>query len=297
VKRGALVGGLVTVPDIDAALGDYRDTLGLRLVADGPVGDALAHAWGTPAIAGARMATLQPASGTHCFIRLVEQPIPAGFVPTTTFGWAAYELTVQDVFGWPARFEGSGFQIVGPPKEIPGMPYFVPMQVHGPGREMLYLNEVRCDTPSSDLPKACSPVDHMFIAILAAPDRAKTVAWYCEMLGFDEGDSYVIEYTMINRAFDLPAGTTSGLTMVQNGRLPIVEIDDYPSQASVRPRDPGRLPPGNAMISLAVDDLDACRCEWIAPPTMQDGPLYRGARSATALGAAGELIELVEIAR
>lgn len=128
-------------------------------------------------------------------------------------------------------------------------------------KRSIYFNETRSDTPSNDLPKARSPMDHIFIAILATPDRQATVAWYKEKLGLDEGDTYVIEYTMINKAFRLPAGTTSGLTMVQNGRMPIVEVDDYPDAATARPRDEGRLPPGNALVTLAARDLYACRGE------------------------------------
>ena len=296
LRHGSILGGVVAVPDMDAALADYRDRMGLDLVSDGPLDAALAASWGSPASTGARVATLRPISGAECFIRLVEQPIPAGFVPTTTFGWASYELTVQDVFGWPERIAGGCFEIVGPPAEIEGLPYFVAMQVHGTGKEMLYFNETRSDTPSNDLPKAKSPMDHMFIVILAAPDREAAVAWYTERLGLDEGDTYVIEYTMINEAFGLPAGTTSGLTMVQKGRMPIVEVDDYPDAATARPRDEGRLPPGNALVTLAVGDLDACRCDWIAPPARREGPLYAGRRSATTVGPASELLELVEAA-
>lgn len=300
LRHGEIVGGIVAVPDIYDALGDYQARLGLNLIEFGPLDAALADSWGCPASKGSQMAVLQPSSGAHCFIRLVEQPIPDAFVPTTSFGWAAYELTVLDVFGWPERIAGGAFSIVGEPKEIPGLPYFVAMQMHGPGKEMLYLNETRSNTPSSDLPVAKSQLDHMFIVILAAPDRAAAVTWYKERLTLDEGETYVIEYSMINNAFGLPAGTTSGLTMVQHGRMPIVEVDEYPAQTLVRPRDEGRLPPGNALVSLAVRSLDACRCDWITPPTTpattHAGALYGGSRSATTIGPAGELLELVELA-
>lgn len=297
LPHGSILGGVVAVPDMAAALADYRDRMGLELVSDAPLDGELARSWGCPSSVGARMATLRPSSGAECFLRLVEQPVPEGFVPTTTFGWASYELTVQDVFGWPDRIAGGGFEIVGPPAEIEGLPYFVAMQVVGTGREMLYFNETRSDTPSTDLPRAKSAMDHIFIVILAVPDRADAVRWYKDRLGLDEGETYVIEYTMINEAFGLPPGTTSGLTMVQNGRLPIVEIDDYPDIATERPRAPGCLPPGNSLVTLAVRDLDACRCTWIAEPVVRDGTLYAGRRSATTVGPAGELLELVEAAR
>lgn len=294
LTHGRIIGGVVTTPDLGTALGDYRDRLGLELVEDAAVSPELAAGWGAPSATGARMATLQPKSGAHCFIRLVEQPLPPDFRPTRTFGWNAYELTVQDVFGWPSRLAGGGFEIVGPPKEIEGLPYFVAMQMLGRGREMIYLNEVRCDTPTSDLPKARSPVDHIFIVILAVPDREAALRWYQERLGIETGGTYTIEYTMINKAFGLPGGTQSTISMLQKGRLPIVEVDGYPAAATPRAIDPDRLPPGNALVTLAVDHLPA-DLPYIAPPAARSGPLYGDRRAATARGPAGELLELVEI--
>lgn len=294
LTHGRIMGGVVATPDLAASLIDYRDTLGLLLEELGTVSDSLASSWGCPGIAGAQMATLRPMSGAPCFIRLVEQPIPTGFKPTTSFGWGSYEITVQDVFGWREKVRPSGFRVVGEPREIPSMPFFVAMQMLGRGDEMVYLNEVRLDMPNTDLPRAASPVDHIFIAILAAPDRAASVGWYRDRLHMDEADTFVIEYTMINKAFDLPAGTTSALTMIQKARLPIIEIDDYPPQAGPRPMEAGMLPPGNALVSLAVDDLGALDIPFIAPPSVLDGPVYDGRRSATAIGAAGERVELIE---
>lgn len=294
LKHGRILGGVVTTPDLDAALGDYRDRLGLTVVEQGALSNELAASWDAPASAGARFATLQPKSGTHCFIRLVEQPLPPDFRPTRTFGWNAYEITVQDVFGWPDRLAGSGFEIIGPPKEIAGLPYFVAMQMLGRGREMIYLNEVYCDTPASDLPKAASPVDHIFIVILGVADREAALHWYQAHLGLDVGGTYTIEYTMINRAFDLPAGTQSTISMLQNGRLPIAEVDGYPAAATPRAVDSGHLPPGNALITLAVDRLPATLAS-IRPATAREGPLYQGRRAITVRGPAGELLELVEI--
>ena len=154
LQHGSILGGAVAVPDLETAIRDYRDVLGLKLIDQSTVGDDLATAWNCTQIAEAPMATLQMASGADCHIRLIKQPNHPDFKPTTTYGWAAYEFTVQDVFGWPDRLDGSGFEIVGPPKELEGLPYFVPMQALGPGGEMVYLNEVRENTPSSDLPKA-----------------------------------------------------------------------------------------------------------------------------------------------
>lgn len=295
LTHGRILGGVVSTPDLVSAIGDYRDVLGLDLVETGKLTGELATAWGCPAIEGAAIATLRPPSGAHCCIRLVEQPLPPDFLPTRTFGWASYELTVEDVFGWPEKLAGSGFEIVGPPREIEGLPYFVAMQITGRGREMLYLNEVRMDTPSSDLARAKCLVDHIFIAILACSDREAASDWYRDQLKLDEGGRYDIEYTMINNAFSLAAGKISTISMIQKGRLPIIEVDGYPAAATRRFGKEDMLPPGNALLSLAVESLEALDLDWIAPPARHAGQVYAGMQSATVIGPAGELLELIEI--
>jgi hypothetical protein len=174
------------------------------------------------------------------------------------------------------------------------MPYFVPMQVIGRGGEMLYLNEVRAPSPASDLPKAASPIDHIFICILAARDRGASVKWYAERLGLDVGETYNLAYSMINKAFDLPPDFRTDLTMVQNGRMTILEVDDYPPQTVTRPGPAGALPPGNALVSLAVGSLDALDLPWISPPARHPGAFYDGRRSVTVRDPSGALLELVE---
>ena len=75
--------------------------------------------------------------------------------------------------------------------------------------------------------------------------------------------------------------------------MPIVEIDDYPAQATARGKAAGMLPPGNALVTLAVDRLPDL--DFITAPAVRDGAFYRGKRAATVIGPAGELLELVEI--
>jgi hypothetical protein len=295
IAHGTIVGGLSVVPDLDVALAGYRDVLKLDLLHAGPLPSDLAASWGTPASAGLRHAVLRPKSGSPCWFRLVEQPDHPQFKPTTAYGWAAFECTVEDVFGWPDRLAGSNFTIVGPPRALPGMDAFVPMQVLGTGREMVYLNQVFGDMDKTDLPRAASLTDKIFIVVLGAPDRSAACSWYRDQLALNFGGTYHIPYKMINDAFGLPGDHITGLTMVQSARMPIVEVDDYPPQARPRARHPGMLPPGNALVTLAMRDLDACKVDWIAPPAVRQGWLYEGRRSATTIGPAGELLELVEI--
>ena len=227
ISHGTIMGGLSTVPSLERGIAAYRDALGLELVEQGPLPTELAQAWDAPAAAEAPYAALRPASGEPCWFRLIEHREHPDFAPTTTYGWAAFECTVEDVWRWPEALPADLFEIVGPPKEIEGIePAFIPMQVLGPGREMVYLNQVLSDMPGSDLPRARSPIDRIFICVLAASDREAAIIWYCDRLGLDGGADFTIPYTMINRAFGLPAKTRTTLTMVSAGRMPVVEVDD-----------------------------------------------------------------------
>ena len=296
IAHGTIMGGLSTVPDLGRGLTAYRDVLQLELVEDGVLGQDLAASWGCPASAGARYAMLRPSSGAACWFRLVEQPAHPDFRPTTSYGWAAFETTVADVWRWPDTLPGDLFTIVGPPKAIANMePAFIPMQVLGPGDEMIYLNQVLRNMPDLDLPAAAAPVDRIFIVVLATPDREASVAWYRDRLGLMRGGDFTIPYTMINKAFGLPGDTLTTITMVTHQRMPIVEVDDYPLAASARPRHAGMLPAGNALVNLAVRNLDALSAQWITPPAVRSGALYEGRRAATAIGAAGELVECIEV--
>ncbi|WP_298308707.1 VOC family protein [uncultured Erythrobacter sp.] len=296
IAHGTILGGLSTVPNLEAALRGYRDCLGLEVVEQGALPDDLAASWGCAGNAGAPYAVLRPKSGEPCWFRLVEQADHPDFLPTRSHGWAAFECTVEDVWHWPQVVEKAGFNIVGPPKKLENIePAFIPMQVLGTGREMVYLNQVLNDMPGTDLPRAGSAIDRIFIVVLATPDRNASVEWYRDKVGLTRGADYTLPYSMINNAFGLPADTQTMITMVQHERMPIVEVDDYPAQTTQRLRHSGCLPPGNALVTLAVRDLDACDVDWINPPTARDGPLYQGRRSATTIGAGGELLELVEV--
>ncbi|MEM9500529.1 MAG: hypothetical protein AAF941_01665 [Pseudomonadota bacterium] len=296
IAHGTILGGLSTVPDLDHALTGYRDVLGLDLVEQGHLDEGLAASWRCPANTGSPYAVLRPRSGAPCWFRLVEQPDHTDFKPTTTYGWAAFETTVEDVWHWPDALPSDLFEIVGPPKVLENIePAFIPMQALGTGREMVYLNQVLGDLPDTDLPRAGSPVDKIFIVVLATPDRNRSIAWYCDRLGLVRGADYTLPYSMINDAFDLAPETQTTITMVSEGRMPIVEVDDYPDVATIRARHDGMLPPGNALVTLAVRDIEACNVDWIVPPSARKGALYEGRRAACAIGDGGELIECVEV--
>jgi catechol 2,3-dioxygenase-like lactoylglutathione lyase family enzyme len=296
IPHGTILGGLSTVPHLGRAIAGYRDVLQLELVEQGQLDAELAASWGAPGNAGSPFAVLRPVSGEPCWFRLVEQPDHPDFLPNRSYGWAAFETTVEDVWRWPEALPADLFTIVGQPKLLQNIePAFIPMQALGTGREMVYLNQVLGDLPDTDLPRARSPVDRIFIVVLATPDREASVAWYCDRLDLDRGADYTLPYKMINDAFRLPPETQTTITMVSKGKMPIIEVDDYPAGTIARPRHAGMLPPGNAMVTLAVRELDSCAVEPIAPAAVRQGALYEGRRAVTVFGSGGELVELVEV--
>ena len=293
--HGRIKCGTVTTPMFEASLDDYTGVLKLDVAEQGTVSESLAASWNTPGSAGKRYALLQPKSGAACFIRLVEGSHVADYRPLRSYGWAALEITVEDVWKLhEAILEHGVFEVIGPPKLVDGFTNFIPMQVVGRAGEVLYLNKVNHSMPGTDLPQANSWVDHIFITILAAPDREAAVAFYREQIGFPEGDTYELIYSIINKAFGLPEDRKCKITMTQVGKLPGNEVDDYPAATTPRPAAAGELPPGVAMISYLVDDLDTVTAPFLTPPARREGPLYAGRRSASVIGAAGELLELIE---
>ncbi|MCC5980462.1 MAG: hypothetical protein JJU26_01960, partial [Oceanicaulis sp.] len=167
----------LTVANLDASEALYRDVLDYRTIASGPLPADLAASWGAPKSAGARHVVMQPSSGAEIYLRLVEQVPHPDFVPLRSYGWAAIEICVQDVLAANERVKGTPFEVIGPPREIEGLPAIYPMQVKGPDGEIVYLTQIRDDLPAYDLPRAQSPIDKLFILVIACSDMHASLDW------------------------------------------------------------------------------------------------------------------------
>jgi hypothetical protein len=77
--------------------------------------------------------------------------------------------------------------------------------------------------------------------------------------------------------------------------LPVIEIEQYPTGTDIRPMYESELPPGISIITIAVPNLDEIEEDFLSEPCVRQGPLYAGRRTATVMGPADELIELIEI--
>lgn len=289
--------GTVLVNDLDASITLYRDVLQQDVVDVSEVSPAVAESWGAPSMVGARVCLLQPKSKADSYIRLIQSPGVVTPVPhATSYGWCAFEISVEDVFSLADQLQGSGFTVVGPPKRLDGIDNVIPMQVVGPDQEVLFLNQVLSSDQNTDLPLANCVVDRIFMAILASHDRQKSVSDYVQQLKYQESGTHEIRYSLINRAFDFDPETKHSLTLVQDGRAPIIEVDQYPKQAISRPVPHGGLSHGCAMVTLSVKQLNVSSLsnKLTEQAICSNEFLYAGSRSIVIKGRSGELLELIQ---
>lgn len=284
----------MTVPDLAAVERAYGTYLGYRVVERGQVTTELASVWNTPALAGREYLLMQPASGEPVFLRVVRQQAMPGFAPMKTWGWNSNEILVQDTYAVHERLKGSPFAIVGEPKGLSMNPEIIAMQAIGPAGELIYLTRIPEGKSLFNLGSAKSFVDRTFIVVLGGPDIAAMRRFYAEVLGMPTTDPAPSTISVLAKAYGLPPDRQFPLGIVRFPQNFLIELDEYPAQATARPTRPGELPPGMAMVTFGVASLDAVEAEFVAPPRLVGQLPYSGRRVAVIRGAAGELIELVE---
>jgi catechol 2,3-dioxygenase-like lactoylglutathione lyase family enzyme len=285
---------LVT-PDPDATAALYGRWMDYTVVEQGEISAELAASWGAPGAAGRRFTVCRPASGQPVYLRFVQGEAEPDYRPLTTYGWAAIEICVQDVFAVEARLKASPFEIIGPPAPLDGMPNIVAMQVRGPDGEVVFLTQILSPTfPEFDLPQAQSLIDRLFILVLACSDLEGAKAQLADALNLVAGPTIALAYGVLSDAFGLAPDHKHSIATLSHGRDVFLEVDQYPQNASARPQGFGAVPPGVAMATFVHPDFDALAGPWITPPHAPAGAIYGGARAATMRGPDGALIEIVE---
>ncbi len=290
----------LSVADLDRSVDTYCEWLDYSEEERGELSDDLARSWGAPLAAGRRYAVIRPSSGHDIFIRLVENRVHPDFRPLVTYGWAAIEVCVQDVLAVNERMERSPFEIIGPPREIDGLPAIFPMQVKGPDNEIVYFTQIRDDLPAFDLPRADSLIDRLFILVMACSDMAGSLKWLEDHTDFRIGrDRMEIVYTMLANAFGTPLDELHAISTMVHDKDVFLELDQMPPQATARPHHDDELPQGVAIGTFVHPDFDALAAKntdlWITPPEVRDSAIYARKRSGTLRALDGTLVELVEM--
>jgi hypothetical protein len=99
-------------------------------------------------------------------------------------------------------------------------------------------------------------------------------------------------YSVINAAFNLSVDTAHKLATVADGRTVLFEVDHYPSAATPRPADAGRLPQGVSMIAVRVSQPPK-NAHWLMPPSVRTHAPYFGATVGVIRGLDDELLEII----
>lgn len=284
----------MNVADPEGSAQRYVEWFGYRIIEHGHIDASLAESWAAPRVAGRRFVVLEPASRAPVLLRFIEGEAAASFRPLRHYGWAALEICVEDVLTVDARLRSSPFEIIGPPREIDGLPSIFPMQVLGPDREIVYLTQIRADLPSYDLPRAAAPIDKLFILVLACSDLDASLAWFERHARLALGRKMSIVYTMLAKSFDLPMSDPHEIATMVHGRDVFLELDQYPSAATARVTSAGDLPPGISLATLAHPEFGELPGPWIAPPARRLGSIYGGRLAGTLRAPDGTLVEMVE---
>lgn len=275
----------------------YREELRYEPVERGTVSRQLARAWDAPAMAGSDWVLLRPESGAEVYLRVVEAADGTPDVePFRTAGWNAAELLVTDPDALAARFsQGSAFQVIGPPRNLTaGENAPRAMQALGPAREAFYMTRFLPGGSGLDLGRATSAVDRVFIMVVGGPDLEALRAFWSQALGLPLKEFGQWPIGVLAQAWSLPADTKFGLTGAVLPKDFMVELDDYPDAVPPRPRAPGALPGGWAMVTFTAERLGDLDVEWRSRPRKLSMSPYAGRRAGVTTGPAGELIEVIE---
>ena len=280
----------VATTDVVAAEAWYARWLDYRPARRGKISGRMASAWALLGMTGRDYALMQPASGDDVYLRIAAIDPVAKPVPLIGWGWTAIEIGVTDVDASFAKLKQSGAEVLAPPDGI-GVGTIRAFQVKGPAGEVLYLTGNTGDRLKSNHPELKSAIDRPFIMVMGGPDRAALKAFYRDTFRLGDQGDLSLNVRVINTAFKRPATEKtdlSVLTMRERGNK--LEIDQLPPGAIERPKTMGQLPPGIAMVSFSVANVDTLPVAWRNPPDFTYGKV----RAGTLSGPAGEFIELVE---
>lgn len=275
---GAIRAVTLTASDLDPVEAAWTRWMDYTVAYRGAIPEELARCWGAPGLAGKRILVMGPQSGARTYLRFVEQDTPLDDRPRHAQGWTAVELTVQDSDALYERLKGSPFRVTGAPRTVPTYDYLRAMQAVGPAGEHLNLTWITQRRP--DLAVAESFVDRCFITVMGVPDLPAALEFYTRTFG----------------------NAASPIRQLPQFKLAVVVLDDgskieIDEQAGPppRPRAPGGLPPGVSMVTFECADFDRYADRLIAPPVAAAFEPFAGCRVGVMSGAAGELIELIEV--
>ena len=278
---GPIACGVLLARDIDPLVAAYQRGLELSVTQRFRLDEATAAGLGLQALAGQRGCLLAGGSGRE-WLMAIEAATAAPRDALTTHGWLSQEVLVADVDRLAAGLAGSPFEVLRPPANLAVSERIRACQVRGPAGEILYLTQVSGAVPPFELPVCRAPVDHLFIAVLSAPERSAALAYY-EGLAGREGLRFDTRISVVNGGLGLPLEQRHPVGTVQLAGCALIEIDQIEA-ATPAPAAPCT---GTALIVFEAG---------AAPPpearALREGP-FAGRLMAPIRGRAGERAALL----
>ncbi len=283
--------------DIETSTNLYQDWLNYSVVEEGVLSSAMTKVWGTPKMTGKPYALLQPESGDDVYLRVIQGTVPKNYKAMTTYGWNAIELIVEDPDAVYEKLLKSPFTYLDGPANL-GDEFSTirAVQFKGPSEEVFYFTTDTGDRSTSTLLTSRSSIDRIFIMVVGVSNARVVTEFYKSNFGVKEAFFINTPIGLIASAQNLPDDHKFPLSLVRLGAFSnSIEIDEYPKTAQKRPVAEGELPPGISISSFTVENLDLINPTlFVSTPEILDGIGYNGNRTATIIGPAGEMIELIE---
>ncbi len=284
----------VGAPNVNTFKNYYSKWLKYELVEESIVPDEMALSWGCPLSSGKPYVLLRPQSKEDVFIRAVEiDPVPS-YKAMNSWGWNAIEIICDDVDKIHSELLHSEFRHIGGPANLMGGNSSIrASQYIGPAEEVIYLTCETGDRSKSNLPIPKSDIGRIFIMILAGININEMESFYANLFNVNLKTGYRFQAKggLISQLQNLPENELFNLGLMRlREKGNSIELDEYKSNTGPRKRVKGQLPPGIAMTTFSVDDIDNLDVNFIYKLVN----VYEGKRSGVFLGPCGELTELIE---
>jgi len=288
----------VAATNVDDTARLYEQWLRYDVVEKGVVSKVAADSWGTPNMLGKPFALLKGESGDDVYLRVIEIDWPdSEYKAMTTHGWNAIEIIVENPDQVYQKLLESEFQHIGGPASLGGdFASIRAVQFKGPSEEVFYFTTDTGDRKESSLLTPRVEIDRPFIMVLAGSDARQLTDFYVSAFGAEEAFYIETPINILSEAQGTQADHLYPMSFLRLAQFSnSIEIDGYPSTSGPRPTTNGQLPPGVSITTFSVSDLDDIdQSLFLSKPVRLNSIAYRGNRSVTIVGPAGELIELIE---
>jgi len=284
------------VTDLELEIRTWERLLDYRLCERGRLSGALCAVWGTAAEKGREYALMQPASGAPVYLRFIATGDRPGYWPPVTWGWNATEILVQDPDRLARELEGTAIRRFGGPADLYASPKAPrAIQSLGPSGAMLYFTRILPGGSRYGLHGAKSFVDRVFNVVLGGPSLDELSKFYATQMGLRVGEPMPFTMTLAAQACEAPPDTLFPICVAPlRARHSILELDEYPENATPRPRATDALPGGMSMVSFMTRSLASVEVPLRAPAAALAEFPYDGRQAAVIVGPAQEWLELIE---